>query len=225
MFNQPDFYTISQLDVKNKLLLPSTELYRHISFKVNALYQDIHNSLIDVHGMVANASKQIYAHPVDTLSAWYEWVVIAGTSSYTQIQTLALPVYQDLKSGIILNTQKTGHYVQALWDNPEQVTLATLEPVTHSMITVINQAEHYWEMFLINPEQFIATAFAPATDYLRSLNETTEAILISTYYRLTEFFSFLMTQPSATLKALYQNSLSVLLETYFEIITALLAIT
>jgi len=37
MFNQPDFFTIRQLDLENKLVLPTTKLYSQVSFQLNAL--------------------------------------------------------------------------------------------------------------------------------------------------------------------------------------------
>ena len=80
MFNQPDFLTIRQLDLENKLILPTTKLYSQISFKLNALSQDIHSALLDVHSVVANAAKQVYEHPVETLTAWYEQAVYTGAA-------------------------------------------------------------------------------------------------------------------------------------------------
>jgi hypothetical protein len=66
MFNQPDFFTIRQLDLENKLILPTTKLYSQVSFKLNALSQDIHIALVGIHSVVANAARQVYEHPVET---------------------------------------------------------------------------------------------------------------------------------------------------------------
>jgi hypothetical protein len=224
MFNQPDFYTISQLDVKNKLILPSTELYRQISFKVNALYQDIHNSLINAHSVVATASKQVYEHPFETLTAWYEQTAYAGNTLYAQVQASVLPVYQDWQVKVSAGKQATGQYLQAFWENPEQVTLVTIEPLTRYVAAIGVQSERYWQLLLDNPEQLLASVLAPVTGYLASLTQETEAVLISGYYVLAELFSLLMKQPSVTLQALYHNTLSALLEAYFDIISSLLAI-
>ena len=122
MFNQPDFLTIRQLDLENKLVLPTTKLYGQVGFQLKALYQDIHNVLINAHSVVAAAAKQVYEHPVATLTAWYEQAAQTGAVLYAYAQTSVLPVYQDWQFQVNTAKQKTGQYLQAFWDNPEQVT-------------------------------------------------------------------------------------------------------
>ncbi len=224
MFNQPDFFTIRQLDLENKLILPTTKLYSQVSFKLNALYQDIHSALIDVHSTVATAAKQVYEHPVETLTAWYEQTAYASNALYAQVQASVLPVYQGWQVKVNAGKEITGQYLQAFWDNPDQVTLATLEPVTRYVAAVTGQSERYWQLFLDNPEQFMASVLSPVTGYLASLTQETEAVLISSYYVLAELFRLLMMQPSATLQALYHNTLSALLDAYFDTISSLLVI-
>jgi hypothetical protein len=224
MFNQPDFFTIQQLDLENKLILPTTKLYSQVSFKLNALYQDIHTVLIDFHGKVAVAGKQVYDHPVETLTAWYEQAAYAGNALYAQVQTSVLPTYQGWQVKVNAGKEATSQYLQAFWDNPDQVTLATLEPVTRYVAAVTGQSERYWQLFLDNPEQFMASVLSPVTGYLASLTQETEAVLISSYYVLAELFRLLMMQPSATLQALYHNTLSALLDAYFDTVSSLLVI-
>ncbi len=224
MFNQPDFFTTRQIDLENKLILPTAQLYNQVSFKVNALYQAIHNNLIDVHSRVATAAKQVYEHPVETLTALYEQTAYAGNTLYVEVQASALPVYQNWQVKVNSGKEATGQYLQAFWDNPDQVALATIEPLTRYVTAVGVQSERYWQLLLDNPEQLLTSALAPATGYLASLTQETEAVLISSYYVLAELFSLLMKQPSVTLQALYHNTLSALLEAYFDIISSLLAI-
>ncbi len=222
MFNQPDFFTIRQLDLENKLISPTIKLYGQVGFKLNALYQDIHNVLIDFHGKVAIAGKQLYDHPVETLTVWYQQTAYAGNALYAQVQTSVLPVYQDWQVKVNAGKDATSQYLQAFWDNPDQVALATIEPVTRYLAAISVQSEHYWQLLLDNPEQLMASALAPVTGYLTTLTQDAEAILISSYYFLAELFRLLMTQPSVTLQALYNNTLSALLEAYFDIISSLL---
>ena len=222
MFNQPDFLIRHQLDLENKLILPTTKLYSQISFKLNALSQDIHSALIDVHSIVANAAKQIYDHPVETLTAWYEQAVHSGAAIYAQGQTSVLPVYQGWQVKVNLAKEKTGQYLQAFWDNPAQVTSATFEPVTRYVTAITEQSERSWQLFMENPEQFMMTALAPITGYLSALGENAEAVLVSSYYALANLFSLLIAQPLATFQALYRNALSALLDVYFEVISSLM---
>jgi len=222
MLNQPDFFTIRQLDLENKLVLPTTKLYNQFSFQLNALYQDIHSALIGVHSVVAAASKQVYEHPMETLTAWYDQAVYTGTTLYAQAQTSVLPVYQGWQVKVNSGKEKTGQYLQAFWDNPEQVTLSTIEPVTRYVTAVTEQSERYWQLFMEDPEQFMVTALAPVTGSLSTLGENAEAVLISKYYVLTDLFSLLIAQPSATLQASYRNALAALLDVYFDLISSLL---
>ena len=222
MFNQPDFLTIRQLDLENKLILPTTKLYSQVSFKLNALSQDIHSALLDVHSVVANAARQVYEHPVETLTAWYEKAVYTGAAIYAQGQTSVLQVYQGWQVKVNLAKEKTGQYLLAFWDNPEQVASATFEPVTRYVTAITEQSERSWQLFMENPEQFMMTALAPITGYLSSLGENAEAVLVSSYYALADFFSVLMVQPLVTFQALYRNALSALLDVYFEVISSLM---
>jgi hypothetical protein len=224
MFNQPDFFAIRQLDLENKLILPTTKLYSQVNFKLNALYQDIQTVLIDFHGKVAVAGKQLYDHPVETLTTWYEQTAYTGNALYAQVQTSVLPIYQDWQVKVNAGKDATSQYLQAFWNNPDQVALAAIEPVTRYVTAVSVQSEHYWQLLLDNPEQFMVSAFAPVTGYLVSLTQETEAVLISSYYALAELFRLLMSQPSVTLQALYHNTLAALLEAYFDIISSLLVL-
>ncbi|MEI6067041.1 MAG: hypothetical protein WCP96_06865 [Methylococcaceae bacterium] len=143
---------------------------------------------------------------------------------YLQVQASVLPVYQDWQVKVNACKEATGQYLQAFWDNPDQVALATIEPLTRYVTAVGAQSERYWQLLLDNPEQLMASALAPVNGYLASLTQETEAVLISSYYVLAELFRLLMMQPSVTLQALYNNVLSSLLEVCFDIISSLLLI-
>lgn len=224
MFNQPEFFTIRQLDLENKLILPTTQLYGQVSFQLNALYQNIRSALTDAHNVVATAAKQVYAHPMETTAAWYDQAVYTGGALYAQIQAVVLPVYRDWRVQLNRGKEATVQYLQVFWDNPEQVALATVEPVTRYVTTAATQSGQYWQMFIDNPEQFTISALAPVSAYLASLTEDAEAVLISSYYALAELFGLMAAQPSATLQALYHNALSALLDVYFNVISSLLVI-
>ncbi len=220
IFNHPDFFTHRQFDLENKLILPTTKLYSQISFQFNTLYQDIRTALIDVHGVVATAAKQVYAHPIETLTTWYD----SGAVWYAQAQAAVLPVYQHWQVNVDRGKEKAVQYLQAFLDNPEQVAVATFDPVTRYATSIAEQSAEYWQAFMANPEQFMTAAFTPLTSYLVSLSVEAEAVLISSYYMLADLFSVLMAQPLATVQALYRNTLDALLEVYFEVISSLLVI-
>jgi len=222
MLNQPDFLTFRQLDLETKLILPTQKLLTQISFQLNSLYQDIRNALIDAHSFVAAAAKQVYEQPIPTLTVWYEQSVDSGKVLYAQIQGTVSPIYQDWQVKLSVGKERAGHYLQAFWDNPEQVTVATFEPITRYMVDVADQSGRYWQAFSEDPELFAISAFAPITEYLSSLSDEAEAVLISSYYGLADFLSLLMAQPSATFQALYRNTLSSLLDVYFELVSSLL---
>lgn len=221
-FNPPDFFAYRQLDLENKLILPTTQLYKQVSFQLNTLYQAIRNTLIDAHGVVASAAKQVYDQPLPTLSAWYEQAAQTGGVFYAETQAVLMPIYQEWRGKISMGTEKAGQYLQAFWDNPEQVTVETMAPVAQYVTTAAAQSGQQWQQFLENPEQFMAAALAPISNNLSSFTDATEAALISSYYALAELSDLLMAQPSATVQALYHNTLSALLDIYFELVSSLL---
>lgn len=226
IFNHPDFLTIRQLDLENKLLAPTAKLYAQVSFKLDLLYQDIRTVLIDAHSFASATAKQVYDHPVETITAWYSYAVNSGNQLYAQVQNDVLPkaeaLYQHWQIQAVAGVEKAGQSWQAFWDNPAQVTIATFEPVTRYAATATEQSGQYLQMFLDNPEQFIAGMLAPVTGYLNSLTESAEGVLINGYYTLSDLFSLLIAQPSATLHALYNSTLSTLLDIYYELISSVL---
>lgn len=225
MFNDPDFFTLRQLDIENKIILPTTELVSQVNFQLKALYQDIRSVLLDAHQVVAITAKRIYDHPVETMTAWYEQGANAATVLYAQAQTVVKPVYQNWQVQVNTSKENTTQYLRAFLDNPEQVTVATLEPVTRYVTAVTEKSGEYWQMFIANPEQFMVTALAPVTAYLSTLTHDAEAVLLSSYYALADLSSLLLAQPSLTVQVLYHNTLSALLDVYFDIISSLLVMT
>jgi hypothetical protein len=212
MLNKSDFFVLRDLDLENKLYLPTRQLYQQFSFQLNALYQDIRGTLIEAHTLVASTAKQVYDQPTETLTAWYDQAAYHGTLFYAQAHTDLMPTYIQARQ-----------FLQAFWHNPEQVTVAALEPVSRYASDIAGQSAHYWQTFVDSPEHVMATALAPVMDYLSALGDSGEALLLSSYYALAELASLLMEQPTATLQALYHNTLSSVLDVYFDMISSLLA--
>lgn len=224
MLKQPDFLTFRQLDLENKLILPTQKLFSQVSFQLNSLYQDIRSALVDAHHFVATAAKQVYEQPLPTLTAWYEQAASGSRILYAQTQSTVLPIYQDWQVKLEAGKEQAGQYWQAFWENPEQVTVAAFEPLTRYVAGVADQSGRYWQAFMEDPEAFMTTAFAPITAYLSAFSDEAEAVLTGSYYALADFFSLLMAQPSATVQALYRNTLSSLLDIYFDLVSSLLVL-
>lgn len=215
MFDRPEFINIPALDLDNKLILPTLQLYQKIEFKLSALYQDIRSILVDAHTYLADVALQWYKHPRESF-----------TATYDRFENDFLPkadaFYQHWEMQAMAGVDQVERYLQAFWDNPEQTTQAMLEPVSCYFASATEQTERYWQSFIDNPEQFAVDAMAIATNYLASFTDSIEVILISSYYTLLELFQILMAQPSAALQALYANTLSRLLDTYYDLISSLL---
>lgn len=225
MPNQPDFLNIRQFDLENKLIVPTTQLYKQISFQLNSLYQDICTALINAHTVIAAAGKQVYDQPVVTLTAWYEQAVAGSTALYATAQTTVLPVYHDWQVKVNVGKEKTGQYLQAFWENPEQVTLATLEPITRYISALSHTSESYWQDFIKSPEQFLLTAIAPISHNISALSDHAQAVIVSQYYALAGVLKLLIAQPANTLQAFYYDSVSALLEVYANIVSSFLVMT
>lgn len=233
IFKQPDFLTLRQLDIENKLYLPTTKLYDHISFKLNAsyqdflfqttsLYQDICSVLSNTHTAMANTAKAVYDHPTETFSAWYEKAINTGNFYYTHVQQTVTPVFQNWQLELTTCKDKTSTYLQAFLDNPQQVSLKTIEPITNYITATTEQSQLYTQQLIANPEQYLSTAIAPITHSISAVNESIEVTLIGVYYALVDLANILLSQPIATLQALYHNTLAALLDIYFDTISSLL---
>lgn len=221
--NEQDLFSIQQLDLENKLFSPTSQLFSQVRFKLNNLYQDIQNTLIDAHSVVASSAKQVYDQPVPTITAWYEQAKNSGTALLDETQTNILPAYQNMLAQWSTGKAHAIQHFHSFWENPEQTTLTALEPVIRYTTTVSAQAGHTLRLFLDNPEQFTAAALAPVNAYLISFTENSKVALINTYYALTDLFNLLAAQPLATLQATYHNTLSSLLDVYFNVISSFLA--
>jgi hypothetical protein len=217
MSNDPDFINIPELDIENKLILPTLKLYEQFEFKFSAIYQDIRSILIDIHAYLADVALQWYQHPLETFSTCYD-----------RFENDVLPkadlLFQSWQIQAMTGADQAKQYIQVFWDNPQQTTLAALEPVSEYFGAITEQSNHYWQSFLDNPEQFMQETMMVATNYLEAFSDHTEVVLISSYYYLLELFRILMEQPYSTLHALYANSLSRLLDTYYDLISSLLPV-
>ncbi|MCX7097559.1 MAG: hypothetical protein NTV43_06590 [Methylococcales bacterium] len=225
MINQPDFFPLPPLDLENKLLLPTAKLYGQATMQLTALYQDIRTALVNAHTIVANTAKQVYEHPIETMTAWYDQAVYSGISLYAQAQSTIVPVYQGWQVKVNMGKERAGQNLQAFWDNPEQMAAAAFEPVTRYVASASGQTERYWQLLTDRPEQFFAAVFTPIGHYMAELADTAEAGLISAYHLLANAIYLMLAKPSETIQALYHNGLSALLDAYFGIVSSLLAMT
>jgi hypothetical protein len=275
--NESNLFTVQQLDLENKLILPTSQLLDRIVFKSNMLYQDIHNVLINTytsaaanvrqilesplekmmswydqaaasgaelytlthmqlnqlyqdaakvalkaHSQVATAAKQIYEHPKDTATAWYQQASHESAGLVAKMQAEIHPVYQQLHVNISKVKDNTIQDLQTFLDHPQQTTIAVLEPVTRNAAAVIEQAEKNLLFLKNSPEQFLASAFTPVTNYLSTQTESTKTALLNSYSTLVDLTNLLASQPNAAFHAIYNKTLSALLDVYFTLISSLL---
>lgn len=254
-FNQSDFFTIRQLDLENKLFLPSAKLYDQVNLQLTAAYEDfrfqINNLYLDIckalsetqstltstaldiyerptetfsgwYAQATNTAVQAYERPIEALSVWYDQATSSGVDLYAKAQTTALSTYQNWQVQLVSCKDKTGQYLQTFWENPQQVALSKLEPVTHYLNTSAEQSQLYVQNVMDNLEQLPTAIIAQVIHHISAMGDSTEAFIISSFYTLADFARILADQPSATLHVLYNNTLANLLDVYFNIISSLL---
>ncbi|MGR9085830.1 MAG: hypothetical protein ACU841_02005 [Gammaproteobacteria bacterium] len=223
VFNASDFLNVQQLDLENKLYLPTAKLYSQVRFQLNALYRDVADALRDVRSVVESTAREIFDRPLETMTAWYEQAGNRGADLYSQTWDSVVPVYQNWHARIVTGKEHTLQHLKSFWNNPEQTIRAALEPVNRAVASASELAEKNLQLFLDNPEQYAASAMAPVIDYLSTMTENSKAVLINSYSALVELLGMLIAQPSATLEAVYTNVLSALLDVYYAVISSLLA--
>ncbi|MBE0435050.1 MAG: hypothetical protein IBX56_04515 [Methylomicrobium sp.] len=193
IFKNPDFFDLKPLDLENKLILPTRELYANVSLQLNELYQHIKAVLIDWHGEMAATAKQFYAHPVETTSQWYAQAVDQGAQMYARLNEVYLPKAEAVYEQSLAEAAQLGR-----------------------------QAGEHWQAFYDHPQATVATLVEPVTNYANHALEVSEAYLMSIYSAMLELFDLLLEQPSQTLEAVYQNALAGLLDGYYQLVSSLL---
>jgi hypothetical protein len=192
-FDNQNFQFPQDLDLENKLFLPTSKLYAQLNIQMQTLYQDIRSALIDSHALLASSAEQLYEQPGPTLAAWYDQAASRAAELHAQINEELLPKAQASYQQLVVDVADAGRETQL-----------------------------YLQNFMENPEAAAAAAIQPVTAYLAAASEATEAALVSGYYALGSLLSQLMKQPAETLEASIHYLLSELLELYFQAVSSLL---
>jgi hypothetical protein len=192
-FDNQNFQFPQDLDLENKLFLPTSKLYAQLNIQMQTLYQDIRSALIDSHALLASSAEQLYEQPGPTLAAWYDQAASRAAELHAQINEELLPKAQASYQQLVVDVADAGRETQL-----------------------------YLQNFMENPEAAAAAAIQPVTAYLAAAAEATEAALVSGYYALGSLLSQLMKQPAETLEASIHYLLSELLELYFQAVSSLL---
>ncbi len=192
-FDNQNFQFPQDLDLENKLFLPTSKLYTQLNVQLQMLYQDIRTALIDSHALMASSAKRLYEQPGPTLAAWYDQTAGRAAELHAQINEELLPKAQASYQQLVVDVADAGRETQL-----------------------------YLQNFMANPEAAAAAAIQPVTAYLAAATEATEAALVSGYYALGSLLGQLMKQPAETLEASIHYLLSELLELYFRAVSSLL---
>jgi hypothetical protein len=192
-FDNQNFQFPQDLDLENKLFLPTSKLYAQLNIQMQTLYQDIRSALIDSHALLASSAEQLYEQPGPTLAAWYDQAASRAAELHAQINEELLPKAQASYQQLVVDVADAGRETQL-----------------------------YLQNFMENPEAAAAAAIQPVTAYLAAASEAAEAALVSGYYALGSLLSQLMKQPAETLEASIHYLLSELLELYFQAVSSLL---
>ncbi|MGR9115327.1 MAG: hypothetical protein ACU85E_06140 [Gammaproteobacteria bacterium] len=206
IFNSPDFLAFKPLDLENKLFLPSSKLYTQTMWKLNSVYQEIKEVLINFHDEVATEAGRFYQNPVETSAAWYQQAVEYSTRAYAYVAAQMWPQaeagYRQVVADVTEFGQQTGEFWHAFYENPEEVTVSLVEPISMRFNSMVDASQAYMNASL----------------------ETVEAYLLGLYSASIELFKLLIEQPGNTITALYQNMLSALLDLYFDLVSSLLSL-
>jgi hypothetical protein len=192
-FDNQNFQFPQDLDLENKLFLPTSKLYAQLNAQLQALYQDVRTALIDSHALLASSAKQLYEQPGPTLAAWYDQAAGRAAELHAQINEELLPKAQASYQQLVADVADAGRETQL-----------------------------YLQNFMENPEAAAAAAIQPVMAYLAAATEAAEAALVSGYYALGSLLGQLMNQPAETLEASIHYLLSELLELYFRAVSSLL---
>lgn len=191
---QEDYLSrIPEIDLDNKLILPTLRLYDRIGDRLNILYREISELLIEIHGHAATLARQFYDHPLASLNAWYEQGAIVVTDVQTRIDHEWLP-----------NAEALYRHWQA------------------RAAQDVDAVGEYWRYFQQQPEQCVRDALATMTHDLDSVVDGIGAMLIQQYYVLTELWVLIANQPVTLMQSALGHALSKLLDVYCDAISSIL---
>lgn len=191
--DNPNFLFPKDLDLENKLFLPTSRLFSQLNLQLQALYQDIHTALIDFHASMASSARQLYDQPGPTLAAWYDQAARRSDELYARMTEELLPQAEASYQQLVADVSDAGRETQL-----------------------------YLQNFLENPEAVAAEAIAPVMAYLDAATEATEQALLNSFYALSDLFNLFMEQPTETLESTYYYLMSELLDLYSQAISSLL---
>jgi hypothetical protein len=185
IFNESDLYNVRQLDIENKLILPTTRLYDRISFKFNSLYQDVHNALMNAYGSAATNARQIYEHPLETVTVWYQHSANIGTDFYEHINLQCHTLYRNISNVAVDTHSSVAALAKQIYEHPSETAAAWYEQAGNKSAALYAQVQaevqpvyQQWlvnissvkdktvqdlQAFLNNPEQKALAVLEPVT--------------------------------------------------------------
>ncbi len=186
---------LENLDLENKLIIPTQELMAQIQLDLATLYASLRQMAIDAHELVAVLGKQWYDQPMETTVAWYQ----AG-------QGYANGVYQTAVNDWVPQIENS--YEQAL----------------ETVVDYSLQARGGFEYLLDNPDKVSAEAIESITEAMVATGNLSMEMVVKLQETSAEIIALLMEQPLQTLQTAYVDVLNGLLNTYFDLVSAALTV-
>lgn len=199
ILNESDLFTVRQLDIENKLILPTSRLYDRISFKFNALCQDIHNALINAYGSAAANARRIYEHPLETVTSWYQHAADKSAAFYDQVNLQMNTLYRDVSNTAAEVQSSVAAIAKRIYEHPGETAAALYEQAGNKSTALYTeiQAEvqpvyQHWQVnistakdktvqslqaFLDHPQEATLEVLKPVTSNAAAASEQAERYL------------------------------------------------
>ncbi|MCK5831119.1 MAG: hypothetical protein KAH20_12555 [Methylococcales bacterium] len=130
------------LDLENKLFIPTQTLWTKLQVELINLVTKVRQFLIEVHDTVAALGVEWYDSPILTTTKWYDHSVILGNELYVKVTDEFWPQAEIQYDEILVATHESGSKILNTYyyfkENPEQVSIDSIEFLTESLVKVGN---------------------------------------------------------------------------------------
>lgn len=195
------------LDLENKLVNPSLELYQSLKLFSTELYQDTRETLINTHNKVSELGTQFYNHPVETTTELYGQAANLGSETLASIDRQLIPE--------IISFYNTG---------TRELTILGAE-WSDSFKRINGQTIEFCKTFYSHPTETLNLIYSDLqkgmgslTDYTVEIFNQAAAAVAFTYQSLIAALNMFIDKPKAVAQVFYYDVISGLLDLYVQLI-------
>lgn len=179
---------LEDLDLQNKVYLPTQELMDKVQQDLIGIYNDASRYAVDVHDTLALLSKRWYENPVETSKIWYQQSLDYGADVYAVFINDVVPktglAYQNMMAAADTYRIEMMDKLNYLVENPEQVTAETVEMMTRSLSVAGDVSSSLWTDLQAKSSELITLLLQQPLETMESASVEILTGLLNGYFQV-----------------------------------------